>query len=57
MIFKEEEKTNIIEWFNPFDLEHLKAYKYLQKHGFWLDIWQIGIINKIADCWVQEKLN
>jgi len=57
VIFKEEEKTNIIEWFNPFDLEHLKAYKYLQKHGFWLDIWQIGIINKIADCWVQEKLN
>jgi hypothetical protein len=64
--------TSIVDWFNPHNLEHLQAYKDLNKTGVWpkafwdkiaeidhLEMttgWQVAIACKIADAFVKEKL-
>ena len=58
---------NIIEWFDPHNKEHLKAYKHLEDTGAWpkgfvpRDIifttsWMASLNRKMADCWVNHKL-
>jgi hypothetical protein len=58
--------TSIVEYFNPYNVEHLKAYKVLAKTGMWpedfipksLDnaptLWQVALVNKMADAWVEQ---
>lgn len=59
---------NIYDWFNPNDVEHLKAYNYLMNTGFWpkdfipkdvvfSSCWQSELTSKMAAFWVKEKLN
>ncbi len=63
---------SVIDWFDPNNMEHLQAWKDLQKTGFWpkpfwdkmlfddrikmTTNWQYGICSKIADAFVKEKL-
>jgi len=56
------------EWFDPNNIEHIQAYKHLQNTGAWPngfklnDIfpennWQILLAFKLANAWVDYKLN
>lgn len=60
---------NLIEFFDPKNLEHIKAFEHLQQKGQWpLDFWEkikdMEIPNswnyilyaKMADCWVEHML-
>ena len=63
---------SIVDWFNPHNLEHLQAYKDLNKTGFWpkefwnkivvndqiemTNAWQVAIACKIANAFVNDKL-
>jgi hypothetical protein len=63
-----EEKINIGDWFNPKNIEHIRAYKHLEDTGFWpegfieegvinfIPGWQYLLASKMADCWVKLKL-
>lgn len=59
----------ITEFFNPYNMEHIKAYKYLSIHGFWQEgflpedieyannsTWQAVLAFKMADVWVEQVL-
>lgn len=57
---------DIVEYFDPLNLEHLDAYAHLAKTGQWPDgfatdiitkqeynpVWQVKLVAKIADCWL-----
>jgi len=56
------------EWFDPNNIEHIKAYSHLQKTGVWpigfipdsinMDTgWQVILFQKITDEWINYKLN
>lgn len=57
----------IVEYFDPYNIEHLKAYKHLHDVGYWPvgfvnnleihDYWSHNIDRKIIDAWIKEKLN
>jgi hypothetical protein len=58
---------NFIDWFDPFNKEHLRAYQHLNKKGFWpegfipddveLDsLWLMSINHKMTLLWVQSRL-
>ena len=60
---------NLIDFFNPKNLEHVKAYYHLQHQGswpseFWEEIkemkipedWNVLIMQKLSDCWVEFML-
>jgi hypothetical protein len=57
----------IVDWFNPKDLNHLRAYNHLRNYGVWPDgfitkdieftfSWQMLLIAKIANEYINEKL-
>lgn len=61
--------TTIIEFFNPNDISHIRAYQHLQNYGVWpvewqstLAVnkierppgWQLLLANKMADAWVEH---
>lgn len=65
---KLEIATSIIDWFDPNNIEHLKAYRELEHIGMWpkdflpenilfTPTWNVGIMNKLADCYLRDKLN
>jgi len=56
-----------LEFFNPLDIDHLRAYQHLQKKGTWpanfipVDIefdqfWQVMIQAKMSDLWVGTNI-
>jgi len=56
---------NIIEWFSPDNIEHIKAFKHLCQTGMWPkdfvpegmdlpNLWHVGIANKLAMRWVEH---
>jgi len=58
---------DIFDWFDPDNIEHLKAYKYLQDIGWWPEgflpagltmprMWQTCLAYKLAERYVEEKL-
>lgn len=63
---------SVIDWFDPYNMEHLQAFKDLQKTGFWpkdfwnkiitddriemVTGWQLGIYVKVANAFLKEKL-
>lgn len=62
----EKSPQETMAWFDPKNREHLKAYRYLQQHGYWPEGWPLGplsahwqvvIINMIADAYLAEKLD
>ena len=57
----------IDDFFDPFDIVHIKAYKHLCETGSWPEgfipssveffpAWQLVIASKLADCWVTYKI-
>ena len=63
---REEGTTiSIFDWFDPYDMEHLRAYRTLHERGCWPEDfppshvemttnWQVAIMSKMADAWVEE---
>lgn len=60
-------KNHFVKWFDPSNIEHLKAYKHLQDTGCWpegfrpkdLEMpanWQFLLISKIAEYFVRKTL-
>lgn len=54
-------QQEFIDWFNPRNLNHLKAYKHLQKTGVWPEgfvkgdlpvHWQVLLLNLLADAYL-----
>ena len=61
---------NIVDFFDPNDIEHVKAYKHLMDKGYWpkefweqiqnIDKpngWQVLIASKMADRWVERIIS
>lgn len=59
--------TNIVDWFNPRNIEHIKAYDHLRKNGTWPvgfinagtefpPTWLLGISEKISNVYVTDAL-
>ena len=59
-------KQSIVEFFDPYNIEHLKAYRHLEKTGFWPEgfvsdemmkncpmLWQAELVAKLARAWLQ----
>lgn len=55
---------NIVDWFDPFNIEHIKAFSHLEQTGFWpedflpedievLPYWVLSLNRKMANIWVQ----
>ena len=53
----------LYEWFDPYDYEHIRAYRYLERNGFWPEgyipdhiaignLWQVEIGAKMAEAWM-----
>ena len=51
------------EWFDPYDYEHIRAYRQLEQHGFWPEgfipdhieigrLWQVELTAKMAEAWL-----
>jgi hypothetical protein len=58
---------NIVEFFDPRSKVHLEAFKYISETGRWPEgflpnaiefpnLWQIALVSKIADCWIEQEL-
>jgi len=63
----QQNKPSFCEWFDPNNIEHLRAYKHLQNAGAWPEgfkpgniymesFWQIMLAGKIANAWIEYKL-
>lgn len=70
LIDKPSWMTNLVDFFDPHNIEHIRAYKHLMETGKWpLDfaieasghpttqLWQVEIVNKMANAWVEMKLS
>jgi len=58
---------NIAEWFDPHNIDHIKAYRFLSETGTWPigfvplgmefgPVWYAELATKMAECWVQHAL-
>ena len=56
-----------VDWFNPYNIEHLRAYRYVQDTGTWPprfipdnllmgNNWQVLLQFRLAEAWVNYKL-
>jgi len=56
---------NIVDWFDPYDIKHMEAYKYLERNGYWPEnfipdsvelssVWQIFLVGAMARCWLKH---
>jgi hypothetical protein len=59
--------VTVDQFFDPSNVEHLRAYRQLQKTGLWPQgflpdnitfpsLWAVTIANKLADLYVEERL-
>jgi hypothetical protein len=59
----------IIKFFDPYNMEHIKAYKHMITYGFWQEgflpkdieyadnaTWQIVLAFKMTNVWVEQVL-
>jgi len=58
---------NILDYFDPSNIAHLKAYRHLERTGMWpedflpegtemLSLWRFLLSDKIVDAYLKEKL-
>ena len=58
----------LLDWFDPDNIEHLKAYKHLQETGIWpegfipednefVSLQTTILANRLADRFIEEKLS
>lgn len=61
------ENQTIDEWFNPKNIEHLKAFRHLQDFGTFPDNflpnhiivthnWYINVLIGMAECWLYSNI-
>jgi hypothetical protein len=61
------DKINVVNWFNPDDIEHLKAFRELNQTGMWprgfipedvevSGLWQVHIACILADRFIELQL-
>jgi hypothetical protein len=59
--------VTILEFFNVYNVDHLKAYKYLSEHGRWPEgfipentrfqmFWQILLMAKMTNAWIAYNI-
>lgn len=59
--------TTIISFFDVTNKEHLIAYRYLERHGYWpegflphgiemTNLWQVVLASRLANAYITEKL-
>jgi len=64
----EDTIMNIIDWFDPDNIEHLQAYKHLMDTGFWpvgflpedvelRPAWSLTLFRILANKYMEEKLS
>ncbi len=62
-----DDPLNVINWFNPHDLDHLKAFRHLCRTGMWPvgfipdevkfpTLWHTSISCKLAELYVDNEL-
>ena len=64
-----KEETTILKFFNVHNVDHLKAFKYLEDHGCWPKgflpenveceferMWSSRLIGKMAEAWIESNL-
>lgn len=67
LLSKEPEPMNIVQWFDPTNKEHLRAWQHLQTQGSWPvefipgdvtfpTLWQASIAWKMADLYLASAL-
>lgn len=65
--YRKDKNMNILDFFNPIDIDHLKAYQHLQAKGSWpegfipdrVDFtpnWQMTLQSRMADLWVGTNI-
>jgi hypothetical protein len=60
-------KQTIVDFFDPYNVEHLKAYRHLEKTGSWpkdfipdelmdgINIaWQVELLGKMSKAWLEQ---
>lgn len=58
---------DIVTYFDPYNIEHLKAYRHLQTHGSWSrgfipdnmefpNGWHFLLMDKLANAWLDHKV-
>ena len=63
-----DNEMTIVEWFEPTNIEHIKAYKHLMDTGMWdkgfipedvemTSQWNLMLMGKIVDHYVDEMLD
>ena len=61
-------EKNIVEWFDPYDIKHVMAYKEVQDKGVWPkdfvpkemvfpNLWFYSIAMKIVKCWTIHMIS
>lgn len=59
--------TTILSFFDETNIEHLKAYRFLEVHGHWPEgflpcaieipnMWQLALAGRLADAYLKSKL-
>ena len=63
--------VDIVEYFDPYNMDHIRAFKYLMDNYRWPDLfwtemmgkniiispsWQVRLASKMADEWVKHAL-
>lgn len=58
---------DVVEFFNPHDHDHLRAWSHLNRTGTWPEnfipeditfspVWRFDLTLKMAECWVSHAL-
>jgi hypothetical protein len=61
------DNMTIVQWFDPENIQHIKAYKHLMVTGVWPEgfiprgiefppTWQIELIGKMANLWIDSVI-
>jgi len=62
--------VNFDDWFDPYNMEHVSAYRHLERNGTWPEgfipddvevrsdgLWNIIIVGKMAQAWLSTMEN
>ena len=61
-------QESLIDWFDPHNPEHLRAWRFLQESGSWPSgflpdnlyisrLWHVELTHQMAECWLEYALH